>query len=212
MCCWPLSGRLRGCRPSSSLIRRTRLRFFGQLSRADSKQVQHRVISVCISTTKSLEKTLSAPTHHLAEGNRRQLANTGIHSARKGDDLTVRSGNVPSTYPLIIDTVTLYYGTLCLKTAPTFKLSVTLLNLNRFSKCLHCWKAYELCYKNHITLSTSPWSFCYTTLGTYKFKFSAAVEENAQNCIFNRLQLVIHPHILILLKFKIANRSHTDCK
>jgi len=37
--------------------------------------------------------------------------------------------------------------TLCLKKAPTFKLSVTLSNLNRFSKILHCWKAYETCYK-----------------------------------------------------------------
>jgi len=30
--------------------------------------------------------------------------------------------------------------TLCLKKVPTFKLSVTLSNLNRFSECLHCWK------------------------------------------------------------------------
>ena len=37
--------------------------------------------------------------------------------------------------------------TLCLKQVPTFKLSVTLSNLNRFSKFLHCWKAYEICYK-----------------------------------------------------------------
>ena len=29
---------------------------------------------------------------------------------------------------------------------PTFELSVTLSNLNRFSKCLHWWKAYEICY------------------------------------------------------------------
>ena len=27
------------------------------------------------------------------------------------------------------------------------KLSVTLSNLNRFSKILYCWKAYETCYK-----------------------------------------------------------------
>ena len=33
------------------------------------------------------------------------------------------------------------------KKVPTFKLSVTLSNLNRFSKFLHCWKAYEICYK-----------------------------------------------------------------
>ena len=32
------------------------------------------------------------------------------------------------------------YSTLCLKKVPTFKLAVTLSNLNRFSKVLHCWK------------------------------------------------------------------------
>ena len=42
------------------------------------------------------------------------------------------------------------------KKVPTFKLSVTLSNLNRFSKFLHCWKAYEICYKTHMTLPTSP--------------------------------------------------------
>ena len=44
--------------------------------------------------------------------------------------------------------------TLCLKKVPTFKLSVTLSNLNRFLKFLHCWKAYKICYKPHITLPT----------------------------------------------------------
>ena len=39
--------------------------------------------------------------------------------------------------------------TLCLKKVPTFKLSVTLSNLNRFSKSLHCWNAYEIWYKTH---------------------------------------------------------------
>ena len=32
-----------------------------------------------------------------------------------------------------------------LKKVPTFKLSVTLSNLNRISKFWHCWKAYEIC-------------------------------------------------------------------
>jgi len=39
---------------------------------------------------------------------------------------------------------------------PTFKLSVTLLNLNRFSKLLHRWKVHEICYKTYMTLPTSP--------------------------------------------------------
>jgi len=38
----------------------------------------------------------------------------------------------------------------------TFKLSLTLSNLNRFSKFLHCWKAYDICYKTHTTVLTSP--------------------------------------------------------
>ena len=47
--------------------------------------------------------------------------------------------------------------TLCLKKKrPTFKLSLTLSNLNRFSKFLHCWKAYEICYKSHMTIPTLP--------------------------------------------------------
>jgi len=44
----------------------------------------------------------------------------------------------------------------CLKKVPIFKLSVTLSNLNRFLKCLHCWKAYGICYKTYMTLPTSP--------------------------------------------------------
>ena len=38
------------------------------------------------------------------------------------------------------------------KKVPTIKLSVTLSNLNQLSKFLHCWKAYEICYKTHMTL------------------------------------------------------------
>jgi len=43
----------------------------------------------------------------------------------------------------------------CRRKVTTFKLSVTLSNLNQFSKLLHCWKAYEICYKTHMTLPTS---------------------------------------------------------
>jgi len=42
------------------------------------------------------------------------------------------------------------------KKVPTFYLSVTSSNLNRFSKFLHCWKVYEICYKTYMTLSISP--------------------------------------------------------
>jgi len=38
----------------------------------------------------------------------------------------------------------------------TFKLSVTLSNLYRFSKFLHYWKVYKIRYKTDTTLPTSP--------------------------------------------------------
>jgi len=59
-----------------------------------------------------------------------------------------------------------------------------MLNLNQFSKFLLCWKAYEICYKKHMTLPTSPLAFCYTTLGNLKFKFSADVEEYSNRLHF----------------------------
>ena len=53
---------------------------------------------------------------------------------------------------------------MCIKKVPTFELAVTLSNLNRFSKFLHCWKVYEICYKIRTTLlshlrhvATLPW-------------------------------------------------------
>ena len=46
--------------------------------------------------------------------------------------------------------------TLSQKKVPTFKLSVNLSYLNRFSKLSHCWKAYEICYKTHMTSPISP--------------------------------------------------------
>ena len=42
------------------------------------------------------------------------------------------------------------------KKVPAFKLYVTLSNLNRFSKFLHCWKAHEICYETYTTLPASP--------------------------------------------------------
>ena len=50
----------------------------------------------------------------------------------------------------------LFHFTLCLKKGPTCKLSVTLSNLNRFSKFLHCWKAYKIRCKTDTKLPTSP--------------------------------------------------------
>jgi len=49
-----------------------------------------------------------------------------------------------------------YYYTVSQQKVPTFELSVTFSYLNRFSKFLHCWKAYEISYNTHTTLPTSP--------------------------------------------------------
>ena len=99
--------------------------------------------------------------------------------------------------------------TVCLKKVPnTFKLSITLSNLNRFSKYLHCWKTYEICHIAHTT-STSPKACCYTTLGNSKFKISADIQQiwkkMQTNCIFNRLKLYEFCPILIANKIF---RSH----
>ena len=55
-----------------------------------------------------------------------------------------RSSDRPACRPR--STVDLYYSCVSEK-VPAFKLSVTLSNLNRFSKFLHRWKASEICYK-----------------------------------------------------------------
>ena len=65
----------------------------------------------------------------------------------------------------------------CLKKVPTFKLSESLSNLNRFSKFLQCgkkaWNLLQNLYAiTHITVAC-----CYTTLGNKKFKFSADIQQ-----------------------------------
>ena len=77
---------------------------------------------------------------------------------QQGKEWGSRSRNQVIFAPTLIETIEIFCfrPTLCLKKVPTFKLSVTLSNLNRFSKLLHYWKAYEICYKTHTTLPTSP--------------------------------------------------------
>ena len=70
---------------------------------------------------------------------------------------------------LIVSTAEWAIYTVSQTKVPTFKFSVTLSNLNRFSKYLHCWKAYEICYKTHTSTQYPPhlrhFANCYTTLG-----------------------------------------------
>jgi len=59
----------------------------------------------------------------------------------------VSSQLLSSDKRLLLSHVTLAFTRLhCLKKLPIIKLSVTLSNLNRFSKLVHCWKAYKIWY------------------------------------------------------------------
>ena len=78
-------------------------------------------------------------------------------------------------------------STLCLKKVPTFKLYVTLSNLNRFSKFLHCWKACEICYKT-IQQYRLNLGMLLHYLGKLKFqifyRYSAHMKEHANKLNF----------------------------
>ena len=60
--------------------------------------------------------------------------------------------------------------TLCLKKDHTFKLSVTSLNLNRFSKCLHSWRAHKFTTRNLHSFSPHL-DYVATTFGSQKSNF-----------------------------------------
>ena len=66
-------------------------------------------------------------------------------------------------YTVLLYTPTAFLIVACLayihcvsKKVPTFKLFVILTNVNRFSKFLHCLKAYEICYNIHTTALLTP--------------------------------------------------------
>ena len=72
--------------------------------------------------------------------------------------------------------------TLCLEKVPTFELSVTLSNINWFSKFLHCWKAYEICYKIYTTIPTHlPLGMLLHYLGKLKIQIYCSIWENREN-------------------------------
>ena len=68
-----------------------------------------------------------------------------------------KRASAPSPSAAVVESVTnevllftkAYQCTLCLKKVPTFKLSVTLSNLNGFSKFLHYWKAKVETFLRH---------------------------------------------------------------
>ena len=94
------------------------------------------------------------------------------------------------------------------KSVPTFKLSVTLSNFNRFSKFLHCWKAYEICYKTtqhyqpHLkNVATPPWEIKKSNF----LQIFSRYGQMQTNCIFIASNFVVHPQILIFSVFNIAS-------
>ena len=103
------------------------------------------------------------------------------------------------------------WSTLCLKKVPTFKLSVTLSNVNQFSQFLHCWKAYEICYKTvrhyppHLRhVATLPWE---SKNANFLHIFSAFGKNTNKLHFFITSTFVNHPQILIFSVFKIVSFS-----
>ena len=88
--------------------------------------------------------------------------------------------------------------TLCLKKGPTCKLSVTLSNLNRFSKFLHCWKAYKIRHKTNTHLTLGMLLHYLGKMGNWKFKFSADIQQiwkiMQTNCILS-VSILIPPRV-----------------
>ena len=81
------------------------------------------------------------------------------------------------------------------KKVPTFKLSATLSNLNRFSKFLHCWKAYEICYGTK-PVQHYPLHFRHVATLPWEIKSSNFLQmwkKMQTNCIFNCLLTLFRP-------------------
>ena len=100
---------------------------------------------------------------------------------------------------------------------PTFKVCVTLSNLNRFSKYLHCGKAHEICYKTYTTLPTLP----YVPMEIKNSNLLQIFSSYGRKCkrtaflspvIFIACNFVIGLQILIVLVSQIASFTHIDCK
>ena len=101
-------------------------------------------------------------------------------------------------------------STLCLKKVPTFKLSVTLSNLNRFSKFYTAGKRMKVATKpirqsppHHMHVATLPWEIKNSNF----MQIFSRYDRTAKNCILIASDFVIHPQILIFSMFKIASLS-----
>ena len=79
--------------------------------------------------------------------------------------------------------------TLCLKKVPTFKLSVTLSNLNIFSNFLHFWKALWNLLQNPYNITYLTLGMLLHYLGKLKIQISADIQQiwrkTQINCILS---------------------------
>jgi len=82
-------------------------------------------------------------------------------------------------------------NTPCLKKVPTFKLVVTLSNLNGFSKFLHCGKEYRNLLQNPYDITHFTLGMLLHWLGKLKTqifcRYSADIEEDANKLHFKKL-------------------------
>jgi len=75
---------------------------------------------------------------------------------------------------------------------------------------LHCWIAYEICYKAHPTLSATPPHFRHVATlpwETTNSSFLQMWKKTQTNWILMASNFVIYPQILVLSVFIIANLS-----
>ena len=105
------------------------------------------------------------------------------------------------------------YTTLCLKTVPTFELSVTLSNRNRFSNFCTAGKRMKFATKlirhcpPHLRfVATLPWEI---KNSNFLHILSRCVRK-CKRCVVITSNFVIHSQILIFSVFKIAS-CNTDC-
>ena len=97
------------------------------------RETQHDIMKLHLHTARGVQR-------------RRTSCSVLIELSSKWNDASFFRFIIPRHAASVRDTTTL-----CLKKVPTFKLSVTLSNLNQFSNFLYCWKAYESCYNNYTT-------------------------------------------------------------
>ena len=104
------------------------------------------------------------------------------------------------------------------KKVPAFKLSVTFSNLNGFSKLLHYWKAYEICYIQYYPphlrhVATLPWKIKKSNFSRYL----ADVDKNANKlhykftAFYSSMRVTVYTELCVGRIFKILSIQRHSC-